>query len=680
MRPPRRAAVRDARHLSTRCRCSMRYFPLPGLLGERLFAVFDRKKNGVIDWEEFICGLALCCRGTPAQKAHFIFDMFNLAGDDGVSHEELETMLCNALSAAQAIISTAAYEEAANSMPVLVATPAPAPAPAPASVARPAASDDLVAHVRQLVNNAFGGDTNPARKLSLAEFQQWLSKNPFVLESIFGGCLAEHERRLRSISDTMRFAEEDTDEDNASSKAVSEAGDASPAGSTYGTTEQHVGRAASAMHADISGYLIKRSTSNPLRPFVRRYYMLKDDYLYKFSVPGDFAPQSVYHVLGCYVRAVEPDAREPRRTGAADSEDLQSPRPASTTGTPTPTAPGAGIGGSGALSPKADRGVAARTEGTLASVFSRVRPTRWAFELVAPNNFNRRVFYAESPEERDRWIEALETASKVRYIEDYYDVYLRDVIGRGAFATVYRGRHKESGSLVAVKVINKANLRGHERPIMMSEVAILKVARHPNIVSLREVFDTQDALYICMELCTGGELLQRLLHGPLTELDAKPIVRQVLSGVQYLHDLGVIHRDLKPSNLLFATPEPDALLKIVDFGYSKLVRPTDSLSDQGGTLKYWAPEMVNGLEYNRAVDMWSIGILIYVILCGQFPFQAQSEQDLLRLIALGRYNTASEVYVRLSQPARQLIQSLLRVDPSSRLTATQALQHPWLSA
>ncbi|KAG4086245.1 putative calmodulin-dependent protein kinase type 1 [Neocallimastix lanati (nom. inval.)] len=256
------------------------------------------------------------------------------------------------------------------------------------------------------------------------------------------------------------------------------------------------------------------------------------------------------------------------------------------------------------------------------------------------------------------------------------------VLGQGSYAIVKEAIHVKTGKTYAVKVINKKLMRGKEFMIL-NEIEILKrVSKgHPNIVTLYDYFETPNNLYLVMDLCTGGELFDRIYNrGHYYEADAADIVRTVCSAVAYLHDKNIVHRDIKAENMLFKGKEENAPLLIADFGLSKIIDNQISvLMTTCGTPGYMAPEVIARTGHGKPVDMWSIGVLTYFLLCGYTPFDGQRMDEEVKNILAGNYKFEPVQYwFAVSETARDFIRKLLVVNPNLRMTAKQALQHPWL--
>uniref|UniRef100_A0A8D1D840 Protein kinase domain-containing protein n=1 Tax=Sus scrofa TaxID=9823 RepID=A0A8D1D840_PIG len=215
-----------------------------------------------------------------------------------------------------------------------------------------------------------------------------------------------------------------------------------------------------------------------------------------------------------------------------------------------------------------------------------------------------------------------------------------------------------------------------------TEIEILKKLNHPCIIKIKDFFDVED-YYIVLELMEGGELFDRVVGNKrLREATCKLYFYQMLLAVQYLHENGIIHRDLKPENVLLSSQKEDCLIKITDFGQSKILGETSLMRTLCGTPTYLAPEVLNSLGtagYNRAVDCWSLGVILFICLSGYPPFSEHKSQVSLKdQITSGKYNFIPGVWAEVSEKALDLVKKLLIVDPKARFTTEEALRHPWL--
>jgi len=255
---------------------------------------------------------------------------------------------------------------------------------------------------------------------------------------------------------------------------------------------------------------------------------------------------------------------------------------------------------------------------------------------------------------------------------------IQDELGRGAFSVVKLAIEKSTGHKYAVKIINKSNV-GQDMQRLATEMEILKQVQHPNIIFLKEIIDTKNCLFIFTELVTGGELFDKIVElGQYSEHHAAILVTKMVSAIDYLHDKGIVHRDLKPENLLLKDNDSLTEMKLADFGLSKIVGSKVMMQTACGTPGYVAPEVLNATGYEKEVDMWSIGVITYILLCGFPPFYNESLPDLFEQIMKADYDFPEEYWRDISENAKDFIKKLLVVDPKSRLTSKEALKHPWL--
>jgi serine/threonine-protein kinase Chk2 len=265
--------------------------------------------------------------------------------------------------------------------------------------------------------------------------------------------------------------------------------------------------------------------------------------------------------------------------------------------------------------------------------------------------------------------------------ERLYDI--RETLGEGNFAVVKLCVHKHTGQKFAIKIIDKKKFsldsrKGQEA--LLGEVRILQQLKHPNIISIQDVFETSAHLYIVLELVTGGDLFDRVVAKKMyPEAEARLLFRNLLEALRYLHEQGVAHRDLKPENILLASRDDDVTIKVSDFGLSKVVGEDQLMKTLCGTPQYLAPEIVARRDgkragYSKAVDLWACGVILYILLVGYPPFQENDFDAILH----GRYNFNHARWKGVSNAAKDLVSQLLQVDPLRRLDVHQALAHPWL--
>ncbi|KAG2708580.1 hypothetical protein I3760_05G200500 [Carya illinoinensis] len=257
-------------------------------------------------------------------------------------------------------------------------------------------------------------------------------------------------------------------------------------------------------------------------------------------------------------------------------------------------------------------------------------------------------------------------------------------VGRGHFGHTCWAKGKKGelkGQAVAVKIVSKAKMTtAIAIEDVRREVKILKaLSGHNNLVKFHDAFEDTNNVYVVMELCEGGELLDRILSrgGRYMEEDAKKIIVQILNVIAFCHLQGVVHRDLKPENFLFVTRDEDSPMKVIDFGLSDFIRPDQRLNDIVGSAYYVAPEVLHR-SYNVEADLWSIGVITYILLCGSRPFWARTESGIFRSVLRADPNFDDSPWPAVSPKAKDFVKRLLNKDHRKRMTAAQALTHPWL--
>eukprot|EP00249_Psilotum_nudum_P017727 c26460_g1_i1 orf=415-1971(-) len=291
------------------------------------------------------------------------------------------------------------------------------------------------------------------------------------------------------------------------------------------------------------------------------------------------------------------------------------------------------------------------------------------------------------------------------------DYVVGEVLGSGGFSVVRKGISRSDGTQVAIKTLKKVNFHGGElgfntvrgnqkmdRPgsvpfhqvsvseaLLANEILVMRriveeVSPHPNVIHLHDVYDDAVGVHLVLELCSGGELFDRIVSQErYSEAGAAAVIRQIASGLNALHQAQILHRDLKPENCLFLTPAEDSSLKIMDFGLSHVEEVTNPVVGMFGSIDYVAPEVLARRNVLPASDMWSLGVILYILLCGYPPFYARSNREKQALVLAGDFNFDEYTWKTVSQSAKQLISSLLTVDPHRRPTAAELLLHPWVT-
>ncbi|XP_027042895.1 calcium/calmodulin-dependent protein kinase type II delta chain-like isoform X1 [Pocillopora damicornis] len=263
----------------------------------------------------------------------------------------------------------------------------------------------------------------------------------------------------------------------------------------------------------------------------------------------------------------------------------------------------------------------------------------------------------------------------------FHETYeLKEELGKGAFSIVRRCVHKETRLEYAAKIINTRKLSSRDLQKLEREARICRLLKHPNIVRLHASIAEEGYHYLVFDLVTGGELFEDIVAREYySEADASHCIQQILESVHHCHHNNVVHRDLKPENLLLASKEKGAAVKLADFGLAIEV-DGDKHGWYGfaGTPGYLSPEVLKKEPYGRSVDLWACGVILYILLVGYPPFWDEDQHKLYAQIKAGAYDYPSPEWDTVTDEAKELINTLLCVDQSKRITATEALKHPWI--
>ncbi|KAL5159403.1 Calcium and calcium/calmodulin-dependent serine/threonine-protein kinase DMI-3 [Glycine soja] len=307
--------------------------------------------------------------------------------------------------------------------------------------------------------------------------------------------------------------------------------------------------------------------------------------------------------------------------------------------------------------------------------------------------------------------------NETRKLSDEYEV--SEVLGRGGFSVVRKGTKKSSSDTkthVAIKTLrrvgtasNSNNPSGFPRPkggekkstaammgfptwrqvsvsdaLLTNEILVMRrivenVSPHPNVIDLYDVYEDSNGVHLVLELCSGGELFDRIVaQDRYSETEAAGVVRQIASGLEAIHRANIVHRDLKPENCLFLDVRRDSPLKIMDFGLSSVEEFTDPVVGLFGSIDYVSPEALSQGKITTKSDMWSLGVILYILLSGYPPFIAQNNRQKQQMIMNGNFSFYEKTWKGITRSAKQLISDLLIVDPSRRPSAQDLLSHPWV--
>ncbi|XP_027312360.1 calcium/calmodulin-dependent protein kinase type II subunit delta isoform X2 [Anas acuta] len=269
------------------------------------------------------------------------------------------------------------------------------------------------------------------------------------------------------------------------------------------------------------------------------------------------------------------------------------------------------------------------------------------------------------------------TATCTRFTDEYQ---LFEELGKGAFSVVRRCMKITTGQEYAAKIINTKKLSARDHQKLEREARICRLLKHPNIVRLHDSISEEGFHYLVFDLVTGGELFEDIVAREYySEADASHCIQQILEAVLHCHQMGVVHRDLKPENLLLASKSKGAAVKLADFGLAIEVQgEQQAWFGFAGTPGYLSPEVLRKDPYGKPVDMWACGVILYILLVGYPPFWDEDQHRLYQQIKAGAYDFPSPEWDTVTPEAKDLINKMLTINPAKRITASEALKHPWI--
>lgn len=300
----------------------------------------------------------------------------------------------------------------------------------------------------------------------------------------------------------------------------------------------------------------------------------------------------------------------------------------------------------------------------------------YPFKLIFPPN-KVRVYYLLNKADKEKWINGIKKVIGYSNLFDFYDI--NETLGKGKFGLVKGAVHKKTGKKVAVKVMSKKEMSVDDVELQRREIEILKLCQHPHIIKLLDIFENQDYIYIVMEMLKGGDLFTYLEKRQfiVSEKRAKEIAHQIATALFYLHSFGVAHRDIKPENILMNDNSENAEAKIVDFGLSKIIGPNEKSTDPFGTLSYVAPEVLLQKPYGKEVDLWSIGVITYLLLSRVLPFDDEDDKEIARQTIQDPADFSFHPWEKVSKEGIDFCRQLLQKERQKRGTLESVLNHTW---
>ena len=300
----------------------------------------------------------------------------------------------------------------------------------------------------------------------------------------------------------------------------------------------------------------------------------------------------------------------------------------------------------------------------------------YCFSMTYPKKT--RMYYVEKENEYKKWVEKLKIATGYTNLSDIYDI--KEKLGSGKFGLIKLGINKKTNQKVAIKIMSKKKMEDSDLELVRTEIEILKICQHPNIIQLYDVFENINYFYIIMEYCSGGDLFSYLekRNFRLPENQACKFMHKMCAAIYYIHQYGIAHRDLKPENVLMTSNDENADLRILDFGLSKIIGPNEKTREPYGTLSYVAPEVLLDIPYGKEVDLWSLGVIAYLMLSGSLPFDdRESEEEIARKTVSEDPPYKGSIWKKISDEAKDFIKKLLVKNPEKRMNVKEALQHEW---
>ena len=301
-----------------------------------------------------------------------------------------------------------------------------------------------------------------------------------------------------------------------------------------------------------------------------------------------------------------------------------------------------------------------------------------SFEIYSKNKSKVRKFFTENEFISKDFVYLIKRAIGYANFPDIYEK--KELIGKGGFGEVYLGKNKKTKQQVAINILKKENIKTvKDNESVRLEIDILKLCHHPNILRILDHFENYDYIYIVTEYIEGGTLFENLKQNNyhFTEKQAANIMKQIAEGIKYLHQYGIIHRDLKPENISITRQNNFDEIKIMDFGLSIILATTEKMVNCSGTLKYMAPEILNGKPHNKEIDIWSIGVIMYVIINGYMPFGGKTQEEIIESIKCDKLKFYKNKWGVLSQSAEDLIKCCLEKSPEKRISIDEFINHPW---
>lgn len=300
-------------------------------------------------------------------------------------------------------------------------------------------------------------------------------------------------------------------------------------------------------------------------------------------------------------------------------------------------------------------------------------------EFILRNSRLSYSFVAENSSVRDNWVRIIKYSNNYREFQDDYET--GEIIGKGGFGTVKLAISKATGRKFAVKIISKEPLDKQSETRIRREIDVLKHIDHPNLLNLAGVYENADVLHIVTDYISGGSLEKYLVQNQFSipESQCKKIIIELASGLSYLHSLGIVHRDLKLENILLRVSSGEVHPVIIDYGLACILGPYQYARDAVGTLKYAAPEVLSDLPYREMIDVWGLGLILYILLSGDMPFYG-NDQQIVDSVLHKPIDFKKKAWKNVSTQGKMMVASLLNRNPLERLSLNELYRYEWLDS
>lgn len=289
-----------------------------------------------------------------------------------------------------------------------------------------------------------------------------------------------------------------------------------------------------------------------------------------------------------------------------------------------------------------------------------------------------KTYYSLRQDDRCIWLKSIREKIGAYNLYDYYET--KDVVSKGKFGVVKKAIHKKTQKPVAIKIMKKSSIKLEDLELIRREIEILKICQHPNIIRLLDIFENSGYIFLVLELLSGGDLFSYLETRKfnIPEKSSAYVVYSLLQALQYLHSYGIVHRDLKPENILMVDDTQSSDIKISDFGLSKIIAPNESCTEPFGTLSYVAPEVLKHEQYDKRVDLWSLGVICYLLFSSTLPFDTENNSDTGKMIIECEPDYSIGKWKDRSPEALDFTKRLLCKNRNKRMKLEEAMEHEFI--